>query len=198
MAGDMIFAAVRLHPAESKFATEIAEYAGTREKAEARGSNITAPLMLARKKLAKTEDSGATLLLWGLTLGVVGDFLDMIPPYDTLQTWMYPTFTPIDLRFWLWLLSYNFRKRKEQEIVANNLTTDIKAPSTQDFLVEVYGTQRYYGRLRMDVRGPRNKAAATLLPGYVAFIRRAALIAGIVRATSAVALAIFVAKRLRG
>jgi len=198
LTGDMMFAAIRLHPSESKFSTEIAEYADERKNLEARGSNVTVPVILARKQLEIVEDSGASLLLWGLTLGVVGDFVDMLPPYDILQTWIYPTFTLVDVRFWLWLLSYNFRRRKEHEISSNSEKNTIAMPKEKELLVHFNDEQRYFGRVRADARGLRNKSAASLLPGYIHYIRRAVILAGVLRVSSAAMLAFFIAKKIRG
>lgn len=56
------------------------------------------------------------LLLWGLTLGVISDFLDIIPPHNALTLWTYPNFTPLDVRFVVWLMTYNFKLRKRVEL----------------------------------------------------------------------------------
>ena len=60
------------------------------------------------------------LLLWGLTLGVVSDFLDLIPPHNALTLWTYPNFTPLDVRFFVWLLTYRFKERKRVELQAGS------------------------------------------------------------------------------
>ncbi|MBE7182549.1 MAG: hypothetical protein INR71_15315 [Terriglobus roseus] len=52
------------------------------------------------------------LHLWGLTLGVMADFLDLLPPHDAIRLWIYPTFTAPDLQFVLWAISRGFRARK--------------------------------------------------------------------------------------
>ena len=56
------------------------------------------------------------MLLWGLTLGVVSDFLEHIPPHNALELWTYPTFTNWDVRFTMWAMSYPFRKRMAREM----------------------------------------------------------------------------------
>ncbi|RMZ30516.1 hypothetical protein D0859_05396 [Hortaea werneckii] len=58
------------------------------------------------------------LLLWGLTLGVISDFLDLIPPHNALELWTYPTFSPLDVRFVVWLMTYRFKQRKRAELQA--------------------------------------------------------------------------------
>jgi hypothetical protein len=56
------------------------------------------------------------LILWGLTLGVVADFLDLLPPHNALELWTYPTFTMPDIRAVIWLTTYNFRKSKRLQL----------------------------------------------------------------------------------
>jgi hypothetical protein len=58
------------------------------------------------------------LLLWGLTLGVMSDFLDLLPPHNALTLWTYPTFTPLDVRLVVWLMTYRFKARKRAELQA--------------------------------------------------------------------------------
>jgi 8-oxo-dGTP pyrophosphatase MutT (NUDIX family) len=58
------------------------------------------------------------LLLWGLTLGVMSDFLDLVPPHNALTLWTYPTFTPLDVRLVVWLMTYRFKARKRAELQA--------------------------------------------------------------------------------
>lgn len=66
------------------------------------------------------------LLLWGLTLGVVSDFLDLLPPHNALELWTYPTFTPLDVRFTIWLATYRFKNRKRAELQSGAEFRDIK------------------------------------------------------------------------
>lgn len=58
------------------------------------------------------------LHLWGLTLGVLADFLDMLPPYNAVSLWNYPTFTPPDLRAFVWLFTYSMRKNNAHDLSA--------------------------------------------------------------------------------
>ncbi|KAK5109217.1 hypothetical protein LTR62_007199 [Meristemomyces frigidus] len=62
------------------------------------------------------------LLLWGLTLGVISDFLDLIPPHNALTLWTYPTFTPLDVRLVVSLMTYRFKDRKRAELQAGHAT----------------------------------------------------------------------------
>lgn len=83
MLGKMTFAAVRLHPSAS-----IYDHAKPRASKE------------------------IPLFLWGLTLGVMTDFLYALPPHSALELWTYPSFTSWDLRFIMWAMAYRFRSNK--------------------------------------------------------------------------------------
>ncbi|KAL6234281.1 hypothetical protein BDW75DRAFT_212904 [Aspergillus navahoensis] len=56
------------------------------------------------------------LLLWGLTLGILADFLDMLPPHTAVQLWKYPNFTSPDLRLIVNVLTYQLRKRNMHQV----------------------------------------------------------------------------------
>ncbi|KAL4963374.1 NUDIX hydrolase [Aspergillus stella-maris] len=56
------------------------------------------------------------LLLWGLTLGILADFLDMLPPHTAVQLWKYPNFTAPDLRLLVNVLTYKLRKYNMQQV----------------------------------------------------------------------------------
>lgn len=127
--GKMIFAAVRLIPSQSCFASTIPGFvpddvvvdtsASTSSSSSSSGSSWRS-MPLARL-LPAAETSPATetpLLLWGLTLGIMADFLDLLPPHNSVRLWTYPTFTSPDVRFILWALSYRFRSRKAKEVLA--------------------------------------------------------------------------------
>jgi 8-oxo-dGTP pyrophosphatase MutT (NUDIX family) len=183
MTGSMMFAAVRLHPSESLIASESREYADTSNEWETiPNTNITVPLLLARNRLTKFEDRGAGLLLWGLTLSVVGDFLDMLPPFDVISPFIYPSFTSPDVRFLLWLFSYNYRKRNvaAAELELEKLT--IPTPDPETNLVTITGEGgddqvRYFGRIRSEMRGRRGNAHLALMPGYYPIIKQAVVAA---------------------
>jgi hypothetical protein len=170
--------------------------------------NITVPLSFARARLSKLEDRGSRLLLWGLTLGVVGDFLDMLPPRNALPVWIYPTFTALDIRFILWAMSYRFRKQKQKEVEAGSSRNKIPAIALGADTVGVAGEftpevvddsvgKRYYGRLIQDTKGSRSAAIGTLLEGYYQVIRRAVIVAVVGRLTLSGALVYLVWRRLR-
>jgi 8-oxo-dGTP pyrophosphatase MutT (NUDIX family) len=82
--GWMEFAAIRLLPSSSVFSTLGMDFLqGDRE-----------------------------LVLWGLTLGILEDLLDMLPPVGhALELWRWPTFTAPDVRFVVAAMSRGLRER---------------------------------------------------------------------------------------
>lgn len=116
MLGWMQFSAVRLVPAESIHCTSIEGFVP-----ESGGAGASTGLLNRFKSwcLSNQADSGEPnrpLLLWGLTLGILADFLDMLPPHTTVQQWKYPTFTAPDLRLIVSILTYNLRKRNARMV----------------------------------------------------------------------------------
>jgi len=133
--GKMMFAAINLTPTESIYSSETPQ-AGTPTDTRYVRPNRTDRLhtyifsalrgdFMNSYPLPPRE---APLTLWGLTLGVVSDFLDAFPPHTALTLWTYPTFTPLDVRFTIWLLTHNFAQRKRAELQAGS---DIPAPTSQ-------------------------------------------------------------------
>jgi 8-oxo-dGTP pyrophosphatase MutT (NUDIX family) len=141
------------------------------------------------------------LLLWGLTLGVVSDFLDLIPPHNALTLWTYPTFTPLDVRLAVWLLTYRFKDRKRAELqagtplfraykptfgaVTDSVAHTASAPpsaeiSASTVLVERPDETGFHGlgtgRGVGDVPG-RKPTVSNMLEGYYDIVRRAVLLA---------------------
>ncbi|QDS76667.1 hypothetical protein FKW77_000150 [Venturia effusa] len=186
--GKMMFAAVRLIPSESKYCSSIAEFMPEEPmRNEPRRSNITIPLYGASWHKPRSPVD-LPLLLWGLTLGVMGDFLDMLPPHNALQIWTYPTFSQLDVRFILWVMSYRFRRRKQKELEEGMtampavelgsdsvaLRDDLNARPGEGRM-EGMGLGRYYGRLAQDHKGSRSSAVGVLLGGYYEIIHKAVL-----------------------
>lgn len=125
MLSKMMFAAIRLVPSNSTYCASIPGFVpeGDTPDSGVLGT-IREALMGPEAGYHKRQ---APLLLWGLTLGVVSDFLEHIPPHNALELWTYPTFTNWDVRFVMWAMSYRFRKQKSLEMstVAQTSTTGI-------------------------------------------------------------------------
>ncbi|KAF2711188.1 hypothetical protein K504DRAFT_490097 [Pleomassaria siparia CBS 279.74] len=123
MLSKMMFAAIRLVPSTSTYCSSIPGFLPPDEPQPTSWSSSFAKLKDKVRLALDLHDESAPstirhppLLLWGLTLGVISDFLEHIPPHNALELWTYPTFTNYDVRFTMWALSYRFRKEKAEEM----------------------------------------------------------------------------------
>lgn len=131
--GKMMFAAINLVPTESLHSVESPGQEIVQDNRLARVTRQDQLQSLALRiwhsdifnQFPPPRKDGP-LLLWGLTLGVVSDLLDLLPPHNALTLWTYPTFTPIDVRLSVWLLTYRFKYRKRAELQAGTQFLDLK------------------------------------------------------------------------
>ena len=177
MLSKMMFAAIRLVPAHSTFCATIPGFVPPG----------AAPLV-----------EPPPLKLWGLTLGVVSDLLEHLPPHNALELWTYPTFTNWDVRFVMAVMSYSFRRQKARELSS---ATPLQVPDLPDVAVapgdeeakeqetelEGYkpgevgiaglGLGRDWGREGRKKMLARGAAVNSLLEGYYPIVRRAVAVA---------------------
>lgn len=189
MLGQMMFSAIKLVPSESVYCSSIPGFVP--EEAEGESHRILGMVdSLLRPR--RNRNGSPPLLLWGLTLGVLTDILDMLPPYTAIENWKCPTFSPPDIQFMIWLLSYRFSEKKRQEL-RGDLAIDIKkstAPGPSDgFTEEVVPTAGIDGLgsnvSRGGMRRPNASAISLLLDGYYSIIRRALILTMLGRAATA-------------
>jgi hypothetical protein len=100
-----------------------------------------------------------------------------------MRSWIYPTFTALDLRFMIWLMSYNFRRQKQRELeeryravmpaveLALRAKEDEKMEGTGDHGMGV--GRRHYERVREDQMGSRSDALELVLLGYYEIVEKA-------------------------
>ncbi|GAB1740414.1 hypothetical protein NU219Hw_g5519t1 [Hortaea werneckii] len=137
--GKMMFAAINLLPTESLHSAETpAPDTGVQLQDN---RHVQEPPPFSIPGLRKTffqltnpdpnpPKQDSPLLLWGLTLGVISDFLDLIPPHNALELWTYPTFSPLDVRFIVWLMTYRFKQRKRAELQAGTAVPSSSSASS--------------------------------------------------------------------
>ncbi len=115
MLGRMIFGAIRLIPSESLYCSSIPGFIpGASEESATSHNAVLNPFNGWKSAPTHAASTDKPLLLWGLTLGIIADFFELFPFRSDKSFWVYPTFTPWDLRFTLWLLSSPFRKRQQR------------------------------------------------------------------------------------
>ncbi len=213
MLGQMRFAAVRLTPTESLYCSSAP---GFLPPCSAGPTSTTTLSKLTKafysgNKAASAASTSKPLLLWGLTLGILADFLETLPPHDALSLWTYPTFTPLDVRFVVWAVTYPLRRRKRIELEAgggggsgdNGPTTpaavevgldaislgrqtgnhnrDQDANKPAEVGIGGLGVGRYYSGLQGGRRGSRSSAVGIMLDGYYELLRRAVFLTFLLR-----------------
>ena len=208
MLGQMEFAAIRLLPSESLHCTE-----SPAEETNQR-SNVNSVIRKVQNRSGKLAPAPQyqPLLLWGLTLGVMADFLDMLPPSNALEMWTYPTFTPWDVRFAIWAMSYKFKKQKIREFRSGQANgpavcaveerlDDVEQPRKMHSSRYLYRNCAMSDSQTLDMDKPdevgmpglgsgrgqkRNASSAvgTLLEGYYEILRKAVAVALIGRTTA--------------
>lgn len=115
LVGKMMLSAVKLVPSESVYASSAAGFIPAKDESTFSGLAEGAfGIPSSNQGLAHMQP----LMLWGLTLGVLADFLDMLPPYNAVQLWEYPTFTPPDLRVFVWLFTRSMRRNNAHDLSA--------------------------------------------------------------------------------
>lgn len=236
MLGQMRFAAVRLIPTESLYCSSVPGFlpcssppASPSPRALANSTNLTAAepqhaTLLAtlthhlRSLNTRPDRPGADkpLLLWGLTLDIAADFLDMLPPHNEASRWEYPTYTPLDIRLVSWLVTYSFRRRKRIAIergasvegrglarvevgldaVASSrgVAEAIEESSERTDIGEGGGQ---VSKARRGQRGLRTSAVRVMLDGYFDILRKAVILAVVLRLGVGAAVGLALWRRLR-
>jgi hypothetical protein len=166
------------------------------------------------------SDGKPPLLLWGLTLGVVSDFLEHIPPHNALELWTYPTFTSWDVRFVMWVMSYRFRRQKSLEMSSSTTHSSTTAgeqdlpgfgseavgpifaegEQSEDKPGEVgiagLGVGRGWGQTGRAKMVARGAAVNSMLEGYYPIVRKAVATALAVRVGVVTLLAVVAWKKI--
>lgn len=183
--GWMQFSAVRLLPSETQQCTTTAGFLPDDSKPKPSVAQRLKGWCLNNQ--AESTDSGRPLLLWGLTLGILADFLDMLPPHDAVQLWKYPTFTVPDLRLIVSIVTYHLRKRNARNVKAGARPSDTASdgetaalPVTQkdgdhdhnEVGIGGLGVGRYYGASDQATDG-QSYAVGIMLRGYYGRLRTA-------------------------
>ncbi|KAF2861223.1 hypothetical protein K470DRAFT_257139 [Piedraia hortae CBS 480.64] len=137
------------------------------------------------------------LLLWGLTLGVVSDFLDLIPPHNALTLWSYPNFTPLDVRFAVWLMTYRFKERKRMELQSGTTLQKPSFGAVTESVAHRPDETGFHGLGTGSGTSTREAAVSTMLEGYYDIVRKAVGLALVGRVTLLTVIVYYVLKKLR-
>ncbi|KAJ5775997.1 uncharacterized protein N7511_001008 [Penicillium nucicola] len=162
--GQMQFSAVRLIPSESQYCTTTNGFIPDAITKRSIFHKIERWLL---SNQADSTDIARPLLLWGLTLGVMTDFLNILPPHRSIQQWEYPTFTTPDLRFIVSLMTSSLRKRNTLSATSGTRPQDTSDRSCRTSPAGTLGlgVARYYDLKHSPTDGT-SYAVGILLRGY--------------------------------
>lgn len=204
MLSKMMFAAIHLMPSSSTYCATIPGFVPEGPPPDA---GTFGKIREVLKGPEGTANVKPPLLLWGLTLGVVSDLLEHLPPHNALELWTYPTFTNWDVRFVMWAMSYRFRVQKAAEmstqtaIGLETTPTPIIDAEVEEKPGEVgiagLGVGRSWGRTGRAKMEARNAAVNSMLEGYYPIVRKAVATALVARIGLVVGLAVLLGKKYR-
>ena len=198
--GKMMFSAVELTPAESVFASHAEDFV---PRDQDRPAIISKETSANFGIPSSTSYAQQRLLLWGLTLGVLADFLDMLPPYTAVKLWTYPTFTTPDLRFLIYCFTYRLRKNNAGDLSSGTWPTQTAVDATTE-AIAVSDDPESKQLARNDVgigglgvgKDPRH-AVGKMLSGYYERVNLAIFIFLGVRVAMGSALAVWILRKWR-
>ena len=189
--GWMQFPAIQLVPTESLHCNSVPGFIPETEDSP----SDSLSLLFQRFKTNKSTSThnNRPLLLWGLTLGILADFLDMLPPYTAISLWTYPNFTTPDLRLIVTILTYRLRKRNMLQVKSDDRGNQTAVDSQTAALPVVRRTENndvgpagkfgvgVPGSQQLDWRSSENQerefyAVGVLLKGYYDRLRVAIMV----------------------
>jgi hypothetical protein len=100
------------------------------------------------------------LILWGITYGVLADLLDMLPPFDFVESFHYPFFKSWDYRLMVWILSREYRRDRMQELMEFKWS-------------DMIGGRRESGKRSDETEKIRPGAIEHLIEMYFPFVKKA-------------------------
>ena len=111
--GQFMFTARKLVPSESSYSRSMSDYTPTEMLTQNRVQGFTRQLRrLWQGPQPAASDQEPSLILWGLTYGILANFLSLMPTNDPTDMWDWPTLSPWDIRFAVWAFTYRFRAQK--------------------------------------------------------------------------------------
>ena len=174
IAGQMIFGAVKLKPTESLYCSSLPSYIPENNTPNTLVGTISH--MFSTAFLADEDPDEQPLLLWGLTLSILADVLQLIDAKAASKLWSWPTFSPWDIRLTIWLLTYRFRSRKLRELTSRGeKLSDVQTGGMDS---TTFTTSAGTRKSKTTEAGA---AALQLLEGYSEPLRRAVLVALVLR-----------------
>ena len=195
LTGQMMFSAVRLQPSESLVCNATQHLASAKEHVLATQALWSKAVFFwfARDEVLKNAQH--PLLLWGLTLGVIADFLEIFDSDATTGLWSWPTFTHWDIQICVWILTRSFRMQKLQEIRAIKQKSTFKGTTERVAGIE---NTTYSSVILSHKNGLKaGIAGAHALDGYFSKMKKALMLAFSVRLSAGILVLAVILQRYR-
>lgn len=204
--GKMQFSAIKLVPSESLYCSSTAEFFPPEESDAQAAAKTSVGSRFYNWYLGDHAGSAGNtrpLLLWGLTLGMLADFLDQMPPHNAVKLWSYPTFTSMDVRWIINILTGPLKKRNRQRLQHGGIENQTALDSETE-AVATGDNPWFIGGLSDGMRSPhkglnktRSYAVGIMLDGYYDMARRGVYIAASLRLVATIALIFQVIRRYK-
>ncbi|KAL8750940.1 MAG: hypothetical protein Q9199_006748 [Rusavskia elegans] len=190
--GQVLIKGIDLVPTESVYCNSGADLLPSGPRVSTSASGLLSSLSSAR---TTWENPSQQLILWGLTLGIMSDFLRILPSCDPSELWAWPTLSHVDHQFSIWLFTYAYRKQKLREIESSYPASDTKigAASGPGELDDTTFTT-FQARSRKEVQ---DSALLEMLGGYYDRARTAVLLTLLLRIGAGGLLAAWGVRELR-
>ena len=174
--GQMMFSATQLTPTESLFCSSVPEFLPENRELAPSGLSLLRHLKSSlHVELAPDHTKQRPIILWGLTLGMIADFLESLPSNGLSKFWSWPTFTPWDLRFAVWLFTYSLRTRKLRDFLVDSRQPDsrisINAANFKGLDIESFSASSLVPPQRVS----RSSTVGKLLDGYFDVMKKAVI-----------------------
>ncbi|KAH6662475.1 nudix family hydrolase-like protein [Halenospora varia] len=196
--GKMRFSAIRLLPSETLRCTSTAEYFSQPTQSNQRswggwvynlykGNTDSSPLIGEKP-----------LLLWGLTLGMLADLLEQLPPHNAIELWSHPTFTSPDVRWIVTLLTHSLKQRNVSRLGSNSTAVDSETEAVASGEDSWFVGEPANGKpLRKGNNKTQTYAVGVMLDGYYDLMRKGVWIAAAGRLFATVFFIACIVRRFR-
>lgn len=175
--GQMLFSATQLIPAESLHCSSIPDFLPNER------SPTCSLFHHIKAWLAISSSPGCTshrpLLLWGLTLGIVTDFLRPFDSDDNSNFW--PTFSPWDFRCTVWLFTYSFRARKLQELRVDGRSSQFRQANNTATELNGFDLDTFSASAAKPQKVLPSSTIGKLLDGYYNLLKKAVIMTLLLR-----------------
>ena len=190
----MLFGGVKLKPTESLYCSFLPGYIP--EYDHSSFTDSVAKVLRSGSFRDHADADDQPLILWGLTLSVVADVLELIDFDGASKLWTWPTFTPWDMRMIIWLMTYRYRSRKLQELGTTTTTTG-SGNSPADTVSGMDNIAYMTSTIPKARTSEAGVAALQLLEGYSSQLQRALIVAICLRMAIGTSLATFFIRKYR-